>query len=100
MTTSAPSRGSVGGWGDETDSIRSRLVRQTGCAEAEAAIAVGRALERFRDARIREFVALLVERDARRLLRVWSNDPVRMIESDVRRRRGMSGGGRDGQDDR
>jgi hypothetical protein len=100
MTTSAPPRGSVGGWGDETDSICSRLVRETGCVEAEVAIAVGRTLERFRDARIREFVALLVERDARRLLRAWSNDPMRMIESDARRGRGMSGGGRDGQDDR
>jgi hypothetical protein len=100
MTTSAPSRGSVGGWGDETDSICSRLVRETGCGEAEAAIAVGRALERFRDARIREFVALLAERDARRLLRAWSNDPMRMIESDARMGRGTSGGGRDGQDDR
>jgi hypothetical protein len=99
MTTSAPSRGSVGGWGDETDSICSRLVHETGCGEAEAAIAVGRALERFRDARIREFVALLAERDARRLLRAWSNDPMRMIESDARRRHRMSGGLRDGQDD-
>src|SRR5437763_1654859 len=56
MTTSAPSRGSVG-WGDETDSICLRLVGETGCGEDEAAIAVGRAFERFRDARIREFVA-------------------------------------------
>jgi hypothetical protein len=100
MTTSAPSRGSVGGWGDETGSICSRLVWETGCGETEVAIAVGRALERFRAARIREFVALLVERDARRLLRALSNDPMRMIESDARRGRGMSGGGRDGQDDR
>ena len=100
MTTSAPSRGSVGGWGDETGSICSRLVRETGCGEAEAAIAVGHALERFREARIREFVALLAERDARRLLRAWSNDPMRMIEPDARRRRRMSGGGRDGEDDR
>ena len=83
MTTSAPSRGSVG-WGDETDSICLRLVGETGCGEDEAAIAVGRAFERFRDARIREFVALLAERDARRLLRAWSNDPMRMIGSNWR----------------
>jgi hypothetical protein len=69
MTTSMPSRGSVGGWGDEADSIHSRLVRETGCGESEAALAVDRALEHFRGARIHEFVALLAERDARRQLR-------------------------------
>ena len=99
MTTSMPSRGSVSGWGDEADSICSRLMRETGCAEREAAIAVGRALERFRGARIREFVALLAERDARRLLRSREVDPMRTIELDVRQRRGMSGEGRNGRDD-
>jgi hypothetical protein len=100
MTTSVPSRGSVGGWGDEADAICSRLMRETGCGEAEAAIAVDGALEHFRGARIREFVALLAERGARRQLRAWHLDPVRTIESEAGRRRGMSRGGRDGQDNR
>jgi hypothetical protein len=85
MTTNGPFHGSVGGRSDEADSICSRLARETGCGEAEAAIAVGRALERFRDARIREFVALLAERDARRRLRAWRLDPVRAFAPDARR---------------
>jgi hypothetical protein len=81
MTTSMPSRGSAGGWSDEADSICSRLMRETGCGKTEAAIAVGRALERFRGARVREFVALFAERDARRLLRAWHLDPMRTVGS-------------------
>jgi hypothetical protein len=100
MTTSMPSRGSVGGWGDEAHSICSRLVRETGCAEPEAAIAVGRAMERFRGARIREFVALLAERDARRLLRAREVDPMKTIELDARQRRGTSREDRNGRVDR
>jgi hypothetical protein len=65
MTTSVASRGPVGGWGDEADAICSRLIR--------------------------EFVALLAERDARRRLRVWNVDPIRTIESEARRRRGWIG---------
>ena len=71
MTTSGPSRGSAGIPDDETDSIRlrARLMQETGCSEAEVGFAVRLALERFRGARIEEFVALLAERDARRRLR-------------------------------
>jgi hypothetical protein len=68
--------------------VCSRLVRETGCGEAEAAMAVGRALERFRGARVREFVPLLAERDARRLLRARRLDPVRAFGPDARRRPG------------
>ena len=62
------------------NSICSRLMLETGCGENEAAIAVSRALERFRGARIREFVTLLAERDARRLLYARHIDPTRTIE--------------------
>jgi hypothetical protein len=56
---------------DETDTIRlrERLMRETGCTEAEVGLAVRLALERFREAPIQEFVTLLAERDARRRLR-------------------------------
>ena len=70
MTSLVPSRQSAG-TRDETDTIRlrARLMRETGCTEAEGELAVRLALERFRGARIQEFVALLAERDARRQLR-------------------------------
>jgi hypothetical protein len=69
MTTTVSHRWSVGGWDHETDVIRSRLLRDTGCGEAEVRTAVDRALARFVNARVREFVPLLAERDARRELR-------------------------------
>jgi hypothetical protein len=88
MTTSAASRGSARKWDDETDRmrLRARLMRETGCSEAEVGFAVGMALERFRAARIREFVTLLVERDARRRLRVLRLNPVTSLEPEARRR--------------
>jgi hypothetical protein len=87
MTTPLQSRGFAGKPDEEADSIRLRvrLMRETGCGEAEVGIAVGRALERFRDARIREFVGLLAERDARRQLRAWPPDLMTAIELDARR---------------
>lgn len=90
MTTSVRSRGSAGRWDGETDRmrLRARLARETGCSEAEVGFAVGLALERFRGARIREFVALLVERDARRRLRVLRLNPVTSLEPEARRRAG------------
>jgi hypothetical protein len=99
MTTSVPSRGSVGGWADEADSMCSRLMRETGCGEAEAAIAIGRALERFRDARIRQFVMLLAERDARRRLRALHIDPMKTIGLDARTARRDEWGGAHAQND-
>ena len=84
-TIRVPSGRSVVGWGDETDLICSRLLQQTGYGEAEVGIAVGQALEHFRGARIREFVPLLAERDARRRLRAWHADVVTTIELDARR---------------
>jgi hypothetical protein len=69
MTTSLSARGPVGGSGDQTASICSRLVRDTGCAEADVEAAVDRAMSRFSGARVREFVTLLAEREARRELR-------------------------------
>lgn len=69
MTTSLPARGSVGGWNDETDSMRSRLAQETGRAGLEVEAAIDRAMSRFDDARVREFVTLLAERQARRELR-------------------------------
>ena len=86
-TTTVSRRGSVGGWDHETDAICSRLVRDTGCREAQVETAVDRALARFDDARVREFVPLLAERDARRELR-------------ARTPHGPRGGGRRGQDHR
>jgi hypothetical protein len=70
MTSLVPSRHSAG-TRDETDTIRlrERLMRETGCTEVEAGLAVRLALERFRGARIQEFVTLFAERDARRQLR-------------------------------
>ena len=70
MTSLVPSRQSAG-TRDETDTIRlrERLMRETGCTEVEVGLAVRLALERFREARIQEFVTLLAERDARRQLR-------------------------------
>ena len=70
MTSSVASR-QPAGTQNETDTIRlrERLVRETGCAEVEVGLAVRLALERFRGARIQEFVTLLAERDARRQLR-------------------------------
>jgi hypothetical protein len=65
LTTSLPARGSVAGWNDETDSMRSRLAQQTGRAGAEVEAAVDRAMSRFDGARVREFVTLLAERQAR-----------------------------------
>ena len=44
-------------------------MRETGCTEVEVGLTVRLALERFREARIQEFVTLLAERDARRQLR-------------------------------
>ena len=85
VTTSRPSGRSVVGWGDETELICSRLIEQTGYGEAEVEVAVGRALEHFRDARIREFVPLLAERDARRLLRASHLHRVTAIGPDTRR---------------
>jgi hypothetical protein len=57
-------------------------------------------MERFRGARIREFVALLAERDARRLLRAREVDPMRTIELDARQRRATNREDRNGRDDR
>jgi hypothetical protein len=99
VTTSVPSGVSAGGWGDESELICSRLIQQTGYGEVEVGIAVGRALEHFRGARVREFVPLLVERDARRRLRAWHADAVTAIELDARRPSPMGEGGRYGQDD-
>jgi hypothetical protein len=50
--------------------------------------AVGLALEQFRGARIREFVALLVERDARRRLRALQLHRVTSTEPEARKRAG------------
>ena len=71
MTVSVTSLGSAGQREDEIHPmrLRARLMRETGCTEAEVGFAVGLALERFRGARVREFVTLLAERDARRRLR-------------------------------
>jgi hypothetical protein len=99
-TTRVPSGRSVVGWGDETELIYSRLLEQTAYGEAEVGIAVGRALEHFRGARIREFVPLLAERDARRLLRAWHANVVTATELAARRPSSMGEGGRNGQDDR
>jgi hypothetical protein len=44
-------------------------MRETGCTEVEVVLAVRFALERFRGARIQEFVTPFAERDARRQLR-------------------------------
>jgi hypothetical protein len=90
MTTSVPFHGSVGGWGDEADSMCSRLEREMGCGEAAVEVAVSRALERFRDARIRDFVTLLAERDARRRLRALDVDQMTTIGLDARQRRTTS----------
>ena len=98
-TTRVPSGGSVVGWGDETDLICSRLLEQTGYGEAEVGIAVGQALEHFHGARIREFVPLLAERDARCRLRAWHVEVRTTIELDARRPSPMGEGGRNGQDD-
>lgn len=100
MTTSVPFREVRWRVDDETDSICSRLVRETGCGEAEVRIAVGRALEQFRGAPVREFVMLLAERDARRQLRASQIDQVRTTGSDARDAREMTEGGRNGQGDR
>jgi hypothetical protein len=97
--TRVPSGRSAVEWGDETDLICSRLLEQTGYGEAEVGVAVGRALEHFRGARIREFVPLLAERDARRLLRASHLDRVRAMP-DARRPSPMGEGGHNGQDDR
>jgi hypothetical protein len=67
-------------------------MRETGSSEAEVGFAVGLALERFRGARIREFVMLLAERDARRRLREMRLNRVKSIESEARGRAGMSEG--------
>jgi hypothetical protein len=64
-----PARGSVGGWNDETDSMRSRLAQETGRAGPEVEAAIDRAMPRFDGARVREFVTLLAERQARLELR-------------------------------
>ena len=70
MTSLVPSR-QPAGTRDKIDTIRlrERLMRETGCTEVEVGLAVRLALERFRGARIQEFVTLLAERDARRQLR-------------------------------
>jgi hypothetical protein len=70
MMSLVPSRQSAG-TRDETDTIRlrERVIRETGCTEVEVGLAVRLALERFRGARIQEFVTLLAERDAHRQLR-------------------------------
>jgi hypothetical protein len=75
-------------------------MRETGRGQAEVELAVGRALEQFRGARIREFVPLLAEREARRGLHAWNLDPTPKTEPEARLPRGMSGGDRNGQDDR
>jgi hypothetical protein len=49
--------------------MRSRLARQTGRAWAEVEAAIDRAMSRFDGARVREFVTLLAERQARLELR-------------------------------
>ena len=69
LTASLPARGSVGGWNDEADSMLSRLAQETGRAAAEVEAAVDRAMSRFDRARVREFVTLLAERQARLELR-------------------------------
>jgi hypothetical protein len=51
-------------------------------------IAVSLALERFRGARVREFVTLLAERDARRRLRALQLHRVTSTEPEVRNRAG------------
>ncbi len=88
MTTSVRSRRPAGRRHDERDatSLRARLIRETGCSEAEVEFAVRLALERFRGARIQEFVTLLAERDARRRLRVLRLNPVTSLEPEARRR--------------
>ena len=58
----------VGEWGHAANEICARLVQNIGCEEAEAGTVVNRALARFSDARVREFIPLLTERDARRQL--------------------------------
>jgi hypothetical protein len=82
MTMSEPSRGPAGTRDDEGDLTRSRarLSRETGCSESEAGCALGLSLERFRGARIRQFVTLLAERDARRRLRTLQLNAVKSIE--------------------
>jgi hypothetical protein len=59
----------------DTTRLRARLMLETGASEAEVGFAVGLALERFRGARIREFVTLLAERDARRRLHEMRLNP-------------------------
>jgi hypothetical protein len=54
LTTSLPARGSVGGWNDETDSMRSRLAQETGRDGAEVEAAIDRAMSRFDGVRVRE----------------------------------------------
>jgi hypothetical protein len=49
--------------------MRSRLARQTGHDGAEVEAAIDRAMSRFDGARVREFVTLLAERQARLELR-------------------------------
>jgi hypothetical protein len=86
MTMSEPSRAPAGKRDDEGDltRLRARPSRETGCSEAEAGFAVHLALERFRGARIQEFVTLLAERDARRQLRALASEPVSSIEPEAR----------------
>jgi hypothetical protein len=81
-----------------TDSMCSRLARDTGCAAAEVEAAVDRAVSRFRGARVREFVTLLAEREARRELLASHFERVSTIGREGARG-GMSGGGGIGQDD-
>jgi hypothetical protein len=76
ISTSSAARGSATHREEATQAIRLRLrlARETGRGEAEVRIAVAYALEHFRAARIREFVMVLAERDARRRLRASQID--------------------------
>lgn len=98
MTSSVPARRSVGGWTDETESICARLVQDTGCNEDEVETVVSRAIDRFHDVRVRDFVTLLAERDARRALRASRIDHARATGLGPRGRRGTREGDRNGQD--
>jgi hypothetical protein len=99
MTSSVPAHRSVGGWTDETESICARLVQDTGRNEAEVEMVVDRAIARFHGARVRDFVTLLAERDARRALCASCLDHVKATGLDPRGWRGTSEGERNGQDD-
>jgi hypothetical protein len=67
----------------DTIRLRARLMRETG-SEADVGFAACFALERFRGARIREFLTLLAELDTRRRSNEMRLNPVPSIESNAR----------------